>query len=495
MTEVVQPLITHSTNQRTMYPGLDVTGFDTQIGTGASLINITLDNQQWLLHRHTAAGDDVYAQILGSWGMVHSLLDPLIQGPNHILVFQETIVIDFQVATQGRIFFGLGAWTDVTNDDTLRGIGFYCDHDTQTWFALLSDALGDRVRLNTAIDVTTRHHLRLEIDGILHQVRFFLDGNQVAAHTLVIPLDQIATGTTLDFYQLGLRSTGELIQGYMSGGAVDQVLLITNEPEAAPVVTGQLTYQDIINLARTRASEFAAMVLDDQQVFKELNAMCLEMVQEGSDADHTTFQEVMNWATTVLPTIGTIPAPTDLRDVDHIEVPLWVNTIYAAEGVKANGKKIEIDIRKKESETRDRPVDEESVIFSALRDPRTRKPRAFKVWDSARSIWKLFKDENLAVPGANPWTDIIDANLIVSGVRVQMFARGDLTNTLPLPYRALRPLAEAYAVTLGMRANKDRGWIQDQRAVTEAAMTQFREFINMMDMATDEPFDPEIGMS
>ena len=493
MTEVVQPLITHSTNQRTFYPGLDVTAFDAQFGTGATLINITLDNQQWLLHRHTAAGDDVYAQILGSWGMVHSLLDPLIQGPNHILVFQETIIIDFQAATQGRIFFGLGAWTDVTDDDTLRGIGFYCDHDTQVWFALLSDATGDRVRLNTAIDVTARHHLRLEVDGILHQVRFYLDGTLVASHTLTVPLEQIATGTTLDFLQLALRSTGELIQGYMSGGAVDQVLLITNEPEAAVAVSEQITYQDVVNLARTRAPEFAALVLDDQQVYKEMNAMCLEMVQEGSDADHTAFQEVMNWATTVLPSITTIPAPTDLRDVDHIEVPIWVNTIYSAEGVKDDGSKVELDIRKKESEIRDRPFDEDSVIVTNLRDPRRSKPRAYKVWNSSRGRWQLFKDEAQLIPGSNPWAQITDANLVVSGVRLQMFARADLTNTIPLPYRALRPMAEAYAVTLGMRSTKDVGWIRDQRAVAEAAMTLFREFINMMDMATDEPFDPEIG--
>lgn len=493
MTEVVQPLITHSTNQRTFYPGLDVSGFDTQFGTGASLINITLDNQQWLLHRHTAVGDDVYGAILGSWGMVHSLLDPLIQGPNHILVFQETIIIDFQAATQGRIFFGLGAWTDVTDDDTLRGIGFYCDHDTQTWFALLSDSAGDRVRVATTIDVTARHHLRIEIDGILHQVRFLIDGVQVAAHGLAVPLEQIATGTTLDFLQLALRSTGELIQGYMSGGAVDQVLLITNEPEAAVAVSEQITYQDVINLARTRASEFQALVLDDNQVYKEMNAMCLEMVQEGSDADHTAFQEVLNWATTVLPTITTIPAPVDLRDVDFIEVPIWVNTIYAAEVLNAAGKKTEISIVKKEAEIRDRPFDDEALIYLSA-DQRQQKPRAFRVWDSARSRWKLYKDENNVSPGANPWADKTDANLIVSGVPMQMFSRADLTDTLPLPYRALRPMAEAYAVTLGMRAGKDRGWIQDQRTVAEAAMTQFREFINMMDMATDVPFDPEIGM-
>ena len=494
MTEIVQPLVAFNPNARTLYPGLNQTGFDIQFGTGAFLPNTTPTGvlQQWLLVRHTAAGDDLFGNILGAWGMVHSLLDPLIQGPNHILVFQENIFVDYQTATQGRVFFGLGDWTDVTDDDALRGIGFYAD-DTGNWFALLSDALGDRVRLDTGIDPTAPHLIRLEIDGILHQVRFLIDGVQVAVHTLVTPLDQISTTSTLDFLDPAVRSTGELINCFVAAGAVNQVLLITNEAEAAVSVSDQLTYQDIINLARTRASEFAAMVLDDQQLYKELNAMCLAMVQEGSDADHTTFQEVMNWATTVLPTITTLPAPTDLRDVDHIEVPIWVNSIYAAEGVKADGKKIQILIVRKESETRDRPEDEQAFLVTSLTDPRRRRPIAFKIWDSGRGRWKLFKEENLIAPGNNPWEAIVDANLVVSGVRVQMFARADLTDTIPLPYRALVPMAESLAITFGMRAGKDRGWIQDQRIVAEAAMTHFREFINMMDMSTDESFDPEIG--
>lgn len=495
MTEIVQPLVAFNPNARTLYPGLSQTGFDIQFGTGSFLPNITPAGvlQQWLLVRHTAAGDDVFGNILGAWGIVHTLLDPLIQGPNHILVFQETIFVDYQTATQGRVFFGVGEWTDVTDDDALRGIGFYAD-DTGNWFALLNDALGDRVRLDTAIDPTAPHHIRFEIDGIRRQVRWLIDGVQVASHTLTTPLDQIAVGTSLDFLDVGVRSTGELINVFIAVGAVNQVLLITNEAEPAVSVSEQLTYQDVVNLARTRGAEFAAMVLDDQQVFKELNAMCLAMVQEGSDADHTTFQEVMNWATTVLPTITTLPAPTDLRDVDHIEVPIWVNSIYAAEAIKADGSKIRIDIVKKESEVRDRPVDEETFLVTSLTDPRRRNPIAFKVWDSGRGRWKLFKEENLSSPGQNPWADVTDANLIVSGVRVQMFARADLTDTIPLPYRALIPMAEAFAITLGMRAGKDRGWIQDQRTVAEAAMTGFREFINMMDMATDEPFDPEIGI-
>ena len=288
MTEIVQPLVAFNPNARTLYPGLNQVGFDTQFGTGSFLPNITPAGvlQQWLLVRHTAAGDDVFGNILGAWGIVHSLLDPVIQGPNHILVFQETIFVDYQTATQGRVFFGVGEWTDVTDDDALRGIGFYAD-DTGNWFALLSDALGDRLRLDTAIDPTAPHHIRFEIDGILRQVRWLIDGVQVASHSLTTPLDQISTGTSLDFLDVGVRSTGELINVFVAVGAVNQVLLITNEAEAVVSVSDQITYQDVVNLARTRAPEFAALVLDDQQVFKELNAMCLEMVQEGSDADHT----------------------------------------------------------------------------------------------------------------------------------------------------------------------------------------------------------------
>ena len=93
MTEIVQPLVSFNINVRTIYPGLNVPSFDVQIGTGTILPTVTSQNQQWILQSHTAAGDDAFANILGAWGMVHSLLDPLIQGPNHILVFQETLFV------------------------------------------------------------------------------------------------------------------------------------------------------------------------------------------------------------------------------------------------------------------------------------------------------------------------------------------------------------------------------------------------------------------
>jgi hypothetical protein len=230
MSENVQPLITFNAQGRTFYPGLDVLGFDAQFGSGNFSNIISFNDIQWVRIRHSAAGDDAFVNVLGAHPFVHPILDPLIPLPYQIRL-TETIQVDFGAATQGRIFFGFGEWVDVTADDSLRGLGFYCD-ETGNWFALLSDALGDRVRVDTGVSTAAAHFFRVELDGVLKEVRWYVDEVLITSHLVATPLDQIASGTDLQFYDVGVRSTGEQIDAYIAAGALAQMSFITNEPEA-----------------------------------------------------------------------------------------------------------------------------------------------------------------------------------------------------------------------------------------------------------------------
>lgn len=501
MSENVQVIIQHTEANRVPYSGLQLTTLALTFGAGTLQFSSTFVNQQYVQLSRNVTGDDVWGQILGVHNFIHPFLDPTHVGPPYIMRLQQVIVPSF-AASVGRVFFGLGGFTDVTDAASLRGAGFYCD-ETGNWFALLSDALGDRVRVDTTADTNQVRSLQMDIDGQLKAVRWYVDQVLRFTHILTTPLDRIeASGDGLLWFNNCViqSDAGNAISVFISPGIVAQMALVTNEPEAAPPVEpvglppGQLTYQRIINLARTRAPEFNDLVLDDQQVVDEMDMLALELVQEGSDADHTSFQQVVNWKNDILPDLTEDPPPTDLSDTTFIQVPRWVNTIYSAEGIKSGGAKIEINIFPKESEIRDRPQEGVTLVWEGLGDPRLRKPQALKVWNPSLSVWELHKDESNVSKGASPWDDIVDANLVVSGVPVRITSRANLTNTVPLPYQALRPMAEALAISLGSRTNKDSRWMTDQRRVTEQAKTQFREFINMMDMSTDEPWDPEIGM-
>jgi len=261
----------------------------------------------------------------------------------------------------------------------------------------------------------------------------------------------------------------------------------------APTLSNALTYQRVLNVTRMRSGDFGGLVIDDMQIIDELNAITLELMQEGTDADVSSFQQIFNWATHVAPLLT--PVPADLREVDNILVPGWVQTVFAIEGIRSNGSKIEIGIQRKESEVRDRIPDHDEGFgfYAALLDSSLRKPRAWRVWDGDNSVWRLYKDLT-SEGGKQTWEDIVDVNLVVSGVPLAMTKRPDLNDTIPLPFRALRPLAEAYAIILGGRTNKSVGWMRDQRLVKQKAFDDFREFINQSDMSRDEPFDPEIGL-
>ncbi|KKL25476.1 hypothetical protein LCGC14_2404920, partial [marine sediment metagenome] len=460
MSESVQPIFTLNSRGLVDYSGLMTTTLDALVGNGTVAQSQTFIDNQWIRVRRNVTGDNIVAQYFGLHNFIHAFLDPTHVGPLYIIRISECIVPSFG-ASVGRVFFGFGEFVDVTDRTSLRGAGFYCD-ETGNWFALLRDAAGDIVRFDTGADTNQPRFLRMDIDANFKTVRWYVDEVLRKTHVMTSALDQIAAGSGPPFNDVAIQSdAGNQIDVYIASGIVAQMSIVTDAPqplEVVPVVPGQLTYQRIINLAVTRAPEFPELVLDDQQVVDEMDVLALELVQEGSDADHTAFQQVVNWNTDILPDLTEDPAPTDLSEIDYIQLPRWINSIYSAEGVKSNGSKIEINIFSKESEIRDRPIAGLTIAYRDLGDPRVRKPQALKVWNPSSALWELYKDESNVSPGASPWDDVVDANLVVSGVPVRIGSRANLTNTVPVPFRALRPMAESFAISLGMRANKDYRW-------------------------------------
>lgn len=267
----------------------------------------------------------------------------------------------------------------------------------------------------------------------------------------------------------------------------DNLTLQTLDP-VMPPLTNLITYQRVLNIARNRSKDFQRVVVDDMQIVDELNQLTLELVQEATDADHSSMQEVVNWATDVKPYLN--PEPADLTAADDIVLPAWVNTVFAVEGVRSTGTKVTINVERKESEIRDR--NDYEGIYTGLLDERLLRPRAWRVWDGTYGVWRLVKDVT-SDGGVATWADLVDANIVVAGVRLAMTERPDLTDTIPVPFRGLVPLAEAYALILGSRVNKSVGWMRDQRIVKDKAWERFREYINQSNMSGDEAVDPEIG--
>lgn len=493
MSESVQPIIQFVSVGRTNYAGVETTGLDVIFGAG-SVQHSTLIGARWQRIRRNTTGDNVFGQTLGYHSFIHPFLDPTHIGPPYIMRLQEVISPLFSGAV-GRVFFGLGGFTDVTDSLTLRGCGFYCD-ETGNWFALLRDAVGDRVRVDTTADTNQPRFLRVDIDAKLKTVRWYVD--EVLRHTHVVSsaLDQMegsATAGLLEFCVVIQSDAGNQIDAFIAPGLVVQMSLITDEPLAVvaglPPITQGLTYQRVINLARTRHPAFRELILDDNQVVDELNAMAMSMISIASLADHSAFQQVVNWNTDVFPSLDQSGGKVDLRDYTDIVLPGWVTGVYAIEAVKKDGSKIVVEIKRKESETRDRLTEADSVtVLRSVGDPK-RIPRGFKVWDDTLRVFKIQKDET---GESNPWQDVVDANFVVDGIRVAMLNRGDLTTSISMPFQALLPLVERYAVTLAGRAGLDLRWRESQRQVADDELEKWREFIGEFDMMEDEPFDPEI---
>ena len=487
------------------FPGLDPSGSDQLItgstGTGVKNHPTTFLGQarSWIQVRRTGGA-------AGFWGQRFHQINPywLLNAALSVpYTFRlSAFAVTDHTTDDSEVFWGIGSWWDATQA-SLHGIGFRATNGGN-WFAVVIDDNTVHLDVDTGVASgnTVAHDLEIQLDGATNKVSLLVDGTLVGSvtFTAVTPLEQIwdepewapvgpsiwcdaTPGVGYIYFGTGRNQTASIVMG------VSDVVVVP------PVISSRITYQRILNLARTRAPEFVGLVIDDQQIMDELNGLTLELIQEGSDADHSTFQEVVNWLTDVFPSLPVEDPPlTDLRDFDSILVPSWVNTVYAIEGIQLNGdKKVRIDVDTKESQIRDRPFEDESILYGHL-DGRSVRPRALKVWDSAEAVWRYYKNTDNTSPSSNSWTNIYDANLVVSGVRLPMSTRADLTDAIPVPFRALKPLTEAYALILGGRAGKDVGWVNNQRVVVETQFEKFREWINVQDMSTDEPFDPEIGM-
>lgn len=494
MSESVQAMIAFNSNLQTTVTGVQTFTLDGIFGAGLTTTNQAFINAIWLRVRRNTTGDNVFGVEWGKYNFLHPILDPTHAGPPYIMRIAEMIAPSFG-ASVGRIFFGFGEFTDVTDRLSLRGAGFYCD-ETGNWFALLNDVLGDRERFDTGADTNQPRFLRMELDGNLKVVRWYVDEVLVLTHTVATAIDQIETGVDaasgLLFNDVVIQSdAGNQIDAFIASGMVAQMSIITDEPEPAalPPLSQDLTYQRVINLARTRHPAFKDLILDDNQVVDELNAMAMAMISIASLADHSSFQQVVNWNTDVFPSLDQTGGQVDLRDYTDIVLPGWVTGVYSIEAVKKNGSKVAVEIKRKESEIRDREQEADSIQILRSTDDPKRIPRGFKVWDDARRVFSIQKDET---GDSNPWQDVVDANFVVDGIRVAMVKRGDLTNAISMPFQALLPLVERYAVTLAGRAGLDLRWRESQRQVAELEMEKWREFIGEFDMMEDEPFDPEI---
>ena len=497
MSESIQPLMVLNAHLQVTYPGLSLNTLDGIFGGGTVGPNISFINLQWIRVQRNAVGNNIFLLEFGVHHFIHPFLDPTHAGPPYIMRITETIAPSFG-ASVGRVFFGFGGFSDVTDPNSLHGAGFYCD-EVGNWFALLRDVLGDRVRFDTGADTNQPRSLRMDIDGNKKQLRWYIDEVLRKTHTFVTPLDDIAPGFDVLFTDVAIQSAaGNLINVYIAAGIVAQMSIVTDEPEVVevpeevvtlPPIGQALTYQRVINLARSRHPAFKELILDDNQVVDELNAMAMAMISIASLADHSAFQQVVNWKTDVFPSLDQTGDPVDLRDYSDIVLPGWVTGVYAVEAVKKDGSKIVVEVKRKESETRDRLEEADSVtLIGTTSDPK-RIPRGFKVWDDALRVFTIQKDET---GDSNPWQDVVDANFVVAGIRVAMANRGDLTNNISMPFQALLPLVERYAVTLAGRAGLDLRWRESQRQVAEEEMEKWREFIGEFDMMEDEPFDPEI---
>lgn len=491
MSESSQPIISFQSSARVEYPGIGIITLQNIVNVGNVLIlaDILFQNTKWMRVRRNTTGTTAAGQFWGFHNFIHPLLDPTKAGPPYIMRISEVILADFG-GSVGRIFFGIGEFTDATDRTTLRGCGFYCD-ETGNWFALLNDALGDRTRVDTLASTTVPRYLRIDMDGNLKVVRWYVDEVLVATAVLATALDQISPTTGLRFYDVEIQSAaGNQIDAYISAGPRAQMSIVTNIADAVvpPSLAQDFTYQRVLNLARTRHPSFSKLTFDDNMVIDELNSMASTMLEEGSMADHSAFQHVVNWKADVFPSLDQSAGQKDLRDYADIILPGYVTGVYAIEAIRSDGTKIIVQTKRKESEIRDRLQEADSLVVSRARDPKA-VPRGYKVWDPTLRVWKIQKDE---AGDSNPWQDVTDANTVVDGVPVPLVKRADLLNNIPLPYQALLPLVERYAVTLAGRAGLEVSWREQQREVAKEAMEKWREFIGDFDMLEDEPFDPEI---
>lgn len=233
MAENVQAALSWNASLIMQLPGINLTP-GVQTGSGGSIQVSLFASQVWMEVRKTAATNDFFQNTFLNHNYLHWFMDPTSAGPSILVRVEDIVVMDWGASATARAFYGFGEWTVNTNPASLRGIGFYADSNGN-WFALVSDAAGDRLRVDTGISAATAHLLRFEMDASAKTVTFFIDNVQVATVTLAAALGQISSatgnGTGLNFIQ-GVQGTAEQASLYMSTGMQTQLVFITNEADA-----------------------------------------------------------------------------------------------------------------------------------------------------------------------------------------------------------------------------------------------------------------------
>jgi hypothetical protein len=230
MSESIQTMLHVTSTVQAPYPGVTLTALDGVFGSGFLTPTSSFIGQIWIKVERSAGGDNVFGQEFGFHNFIHAFMDPTHTGPPYIVRITEVISPLFG-ANVGRIFFGFGEFVDVTDALSLRGAGFYCD-ETGNWFALLSDIIGDRVRFDTTADTNQPRLLRMDIDGILKEVRWYVDDVLRVTHVMASPIDQIASGDGVLFNDVVIQAdAGNPVAAYVAAGIMAQMSLVT-----APVV-------------------------------------------------------------------------------------------------------------------------------------------------------------------------------------------------------------------------------------------------------------------
>jgi hypothetical protein len=235
MSEHVQPLLHWTSAGQAPYQGVTLTALKGVFGSGFLTPASSFAGQIWSKIERSVSGDNVFGQEFGTHNFIYPFTDPDHVGPPYILRIAE-VVSPLFAGNVGRIFFGFGEFIDVTDALSLRGLGFYCD-ETGNWFALLSDILGDRVRFDTTADTNQPRTLRIDIDGGLKEIRWYVDEVLRVTHVMVSPLDQIVTGDGVLFNDVVIQAdAANPVAAYVAAGIMAQITLVTN---AEPILDGE----------------------------------------------------------------------------------------------------------------------------------------------------------------------------------------------------------------------------------------------------------------
>jgi hypothetical protein len=119
-----------------------------------------------------------------------AIIDPIFPPSGIIVTVQDVVKAVFAGpfnAQQGIAFFGIGHPTDITNAPNPWGkIGFRCYYAgagvQPTWVAYFNNLDGTALfKVDSGVLVNAPHLLKIELDGALQQVRWWIDGVLVAS--------------------------------------------------------------------------------------------------------------------------------------------------------------------------------------------------------------------------------------------------------------------------------------------------------------------------